>query len=291
VIVHLNGSLVPIAEASISPLDRGFIFGDGVYEGLRAEDGRVVALPRHTARLAQSLRLTSIAGFDPEDIQPVVSELLAANGLRDAFIYLQITRGAPPPGAPPRERRPSPGAAPTVFIYAQAETPIRAFTRPRTVRAITVPDIRWTMGHIKATSLLPNVMASITSADAGADDAIFVRGDIVSEGTATNVFVVRNGRIATPALDSVSLLAGVTRDVLCEAAPEIEQRVVRAEELRTADEILLTGTRTVLASVVELDGRPVGSGRIGPVAERTLATLREAILATLAPLPARTLRG
>lgn len=288
-IVHLNGSLIPADQATISPLDRGFIFGDGVYEGLRAESGRVVALPLHTARLRRSLGLTAIEGFDPASIQSVVSPLLDANSLTDAFIYLQITRGTPPPGAPVRDRRPSRGASPTVFAYAQAEGPIRTFERPRTIRAITCADVRWTMGHIKATSLLPNVMASIEAADAGADDAIFVRGDIVAEATASNVFIVRNGAIATPALDSASLLAGVTREVLCQAMPEIDQRIVTRAELGAADEIFLTGTRTVVASVTHLDGKPVGSGTIGPVAQRVLAILRPAILATLAPEPARTL--
>jgi D-alanine transaminase len=291
VIVHLNGLLLPIEEATISPLDRGFIFGDGVYEGLRAEHGRIVSLPRHLARLRQSLRLTSIEGFDPESLEHIVGEILEANGLTDAFIYFQITRGTPPPGAPPRERRPSSAIRPTVFAYAQAEAPVRTFTRPRTVRAITHDDPRWTLGHIKAISLLPNVMASIDAANANADDAIFVRGDRVAEGTATNVFVVKGGRIATPSLESTSFLAGVPRDVLCDAAPEIEQRVVLRPELAGADEIVLTGTRTIVASVTHLDGRPVGDGRIGPAAERMLGVLRASVAASIAPEQARTLHA
>ena len=292
-IVHLSGRLLPIEQATISPLDRGFIFGDGVYEGLRAEQGRIISLPRHMARLRRSLGLASIESFDPESVEGIVSDVLEANGLTDAFIYFQITRGTPPPGAPPRERRPSPSMRPTVFVYAQAEAPVRTFMRPRTTRAITHEDHRWTMGHIKSISLLSNVMASIDASDAGADDAIFVRGERVTEATATNVFVVRDGRIATPSLDSASFLPGVTRDVLCEAAPEIEQRVVLRRELEGAEEIFLTGTRTLVASVTHLDGRPVGAGRIGPVAERMVGVLRGAVAAYLstviAPEPARTL--
>lgn len=289
-IVHLSGRLVPLEHAAISPLDRGFIFGDGVYEGLRAEHGRVVSCARHEARLHRSLTLTGITGFDPDSIQSLVSDLLNANDIRDAFIYLQITRGTPPPGAPPRERRPAPGTPPTVFAYCQAETPIRAFTTPRTVRVITLPDHRWTCGHIKAVSLLPNVMASLAAADAGVDDALFIRDDLVAEGTATNVFIAKNGAIATPSLDSVSILAGVTRDVLCDALPEIEQRAVRREELDDADEIFLTGTRTVVASVTHLDHRPVGTGAPGPAARRALETLRTIVAESAPARPAHTLR-
>jgi len=292
VIVHLNGRLVPIEKASISPLDRGFVFGDGVYEGMRAEHGKIVSVARHLARLRQSLRLTSIEGFDPDSVEGLVSDLLEANGIADAFIYLQITRGTPGPGTPPRERRPSPTMRPTVFAFAQAETPIRSFLHPRTTRAITYDDPRWTLGHIKSISLVSNVMASIAASHEDADDVIFVRGDRVAEGTATNVFVVKNGRIATPSLESTSLLAGVTRDVVCEHVLEIENRIVARRELAAADEIFLTGTRTLVASVTHLDGHPVGDGRIGPVADRIAGVLRDAVAASVAGRePARTLHG
>ena len=278
-LLHLNGKLVPASEAAISPLDRGFVFGDGVYEGLRAVPSprgtpHVVAMDRHLGRLRNSLREVGIR-FDPESLIPWTIELLAASGLTDAFIYWQVTRGTPGPADPPRSRIPPAGLTPTVMGYCAPQPPFSGFTAPPRKRAVTLEDIRWRCGHIKSISLMGNILLTMQSAAAGVDDAIFItHGGLVGEGTATNVVLAfPDGRIATPSLDSAPILAGVTRAILVESAPEIEQRPVRAEELTLASEVMLIGTTTMVTSVTELDGRAINGGEPGPVARRLLGLL------------------
>jgi D-alanine transaminase len=284
--VHLNGLLVSRDEARIDPFDRGFIFGDGVYEGLRAFRGRVRAIDRHVKRLRESLHAASI-DFDAARLGPLSDELLRANGLTDAFLYWQFTRGTPGPGQPVRARVPDGSMVPTVFGYAMERPPLERCTEPGTTTAALVEDLRWHRGRVKAISLLGNVMAAMEARECGAEDAIFVRGGLAGEATATNIFVVlpdgRGGsQIVTPSLESVSILAGVTRDLLLERMSEIVERPVRAEELARASEILLCGTNTMIASVLTLDGRPVGDGKVGPVARRLARTLVEVVGAELA---------
>lgn len=283
--VHLNGVLVSRSEARIDPFDRGFVFGDGVYEGLRAFRGRVRAIDRHVKRLRESL-LAARIDFDAERLGPMSDELLRANGLTDAFLYWQFTRGTPGLGHPVRARVPDGAIVPTVFGYALERPALERCAEPGTTTAAVVEDLRWHRGRVKAISLLGNVMAAMEARERGAEEAIFVRDGLVGEATATNVFVVvpdgRGGsEIATPSLESVSILAGVTRDLLLERVGEIVERPVRAEELAGASEILLCGTNTMIASVLKLDGRSVGDGKLGPVARRLARTLVEIVEAEL----------
>ncbi len=277
--LHLNGKLVPASEAAISPLDRGFLFGDGVYEGLRAVPApgggaHVFAMNRHLDRLRASLREVAIA-FDPAPLVPWTAELLAAEGLTDAFVYWQVTRGTPGPDDPPRSRIPPAGLTPTVMGYCSPQPPLSSFAAPPCRRAVTLEDIRWRRGDIKSISLMGNILLTMQAAAAGVDDAIFITpAGLVGEGIATNVILAfADGRIATPAFDSAPLLGGITRAILLEAAPEIEQRPIRAGELAEASEVILIGTTTMVTSVTELDGRPVGGGVPGPVARRLLGLL------------------
>ncbi len=277
-IVHLDGELVPAEEARISPLDRGFIFGDALYEGLRATRGRVIALERHAGRLAAGLAESRIEGFDASaSLGEVCAGLLEANGLADAFLYVQVSRGAPRPGAPPRERVPHGLGPPTVFAYAVADEPIEAITEPRTTRGATVEDPRWTRGHIKSTSLMGNVLAVLEAADHGGAEPVLVRSGVVAEGAATNLFLARGGAIHTPSLDSAPMLHGVTRSLILEEEPSIVERPIPEADLRAADELILVGTRTCVASITHLDGEPVGDGTVGPAARRLLAALRRAV--------------
>ncbi len=285
-IVHLQGRLVPAAEARVSVFDRGFLFGDGLYEGLRATGGRIIALDDHVARMARGLEEMRIDGYDPARMGADSGALLDANGLADAFVYWQVTRGTPPPDAPVRERVPAAAFEPTVLGFASPTLPVAACTEPATLCAALRPDTRWTRGHLKAITLLGSVLAVLEAREAHADDAILHRDGWVTEGSATNVVVAVGGRLVTPALERGALLPGVTRKLLLAAAPEIEERRVAVEELAAADEILLIGTRTMVASVVVLDGRPVGDGRPGPAARRLLALLRDAALQTVHSLHA-----
>lgn len=278
-IVHFNGSLVPPAGAHVSPFDRGFLFGDGVYEGLRATRGHVIAIDAHVERMRAGLDETRIRGFDPATLPELTRALLDANNIESAFVYWQVTRGAPRAGDPVRQRVPSP-MAPTVFGFVAPLPPLDEVTSPTLRRATVRPDTRWERGWVKAISLLGGVLAAIEADEAGCDDAVLVRDGLVTEGVATNVFIATGGRIATPSLESAPMLAGVTRRVLLEADPSIAQRPITEAELRAADEIMLVGTTTTVSSVTHLDGRPVGAARPGapgPASRRLLATLRSAV--------------
>lgn len=278
-IVHLNGKLVPGRDARISPFDRGFIFGDGIYEGLRATHRRVIAPDRHAARMAQGLAACRIHSFDTTCLDDLSRQLLEANDLDEAFIYWQVTRGVPAPDQPWRERVPYGDMAPTVLGVATPETPIAQCTTPQARTCVVRPDTRWLRGTVKSISLLGNVLASIEADEAGADDAILTRGDVVAEATASNLFLALGDRIITPSLDSAPMLAGVTRDLILERDRTVEQRPVTIDELRGADEIMLVGTRTMVCSVIALDGEPVGNGAPGPQAHALLRTLLDAIRA------------
>jgi D-alanine transaminase len=170
--------------------------------------------------------------------------------------------------------------------YCTPQPPIEHYTTPPTVTAITRPDTRWLRGHLKSTSLLGNVLASIEAQEGGAQDAILTRDGLVTEGTATNVIIALPGsggqvELATPSLESVSILAGVTRALEVEHGPGITCRPVRVEELARASEIMLLGSTSMVTSVVRLDGKPVGDGRPGPQAHRLLASLVGTIRADL----------
>lgn len=272
----------------MSVFDRGFLFGDGIYEGIRTEGGVVVGLEQHVERMRQGMeemRLdVSPYCFDPSAMSYLTSELLEANGLRDAAVYWQVTRGTPGPGEPLRQRTPGKSMRPTVFGYAIPAKPAAAHTTPDVRRAALRPDTRWERGHLKAIALLGGVLAAIEAEEAGCDDAILYKGDLVTEGTATNVLFVPKGgdHVVTPSLTSAPMLSGVTRILLMAADPTIEERPVTVEELLNADEIMLAGSYTMVAAITRLNDRPVGSAAergyaAGPWATKLLRTLVLAI--------------
>jgi len=277
VIIHLNGELIPLDRARISPFDRGFLFGDGIYEGLRAFGGRIVGMPLHIERLRSGLREARIP-WDAAALGPLSQALLKANNLADAFIYWQVTRGVPAPGQPVRTRILSGAIRPTVFGYCVGAPPLSSYTTPPIKTAITTPDLRWLRGRIKSTSLMGSVISAAEADEAGAEDAIMVRDGLAAEGTAANLFVAIPGpdgqtQIATPSLESVPILEGVTRDILLRAMPQIASRPVTERELLSATEVMLAGTMTMVTSIVILNGRPVGDGTPGPIARQLLQTL------------------
>ena len=327
-IVHLNGTLTPRGQARIDPFDRGFLFGDGLYEGLRAFSGRVVDMPRHVARLRRGLAEARIP-FDAAAMGPLTDELLKANGLRDAFIYWQITRGVPGAGQPVRSRTLGGDVRPTVFGYCVPAPALGAYPPVPAKSAAIVRDDRWQRGHVKSVSLVASVMAAHDAADAGAEDAIMVRpalggaaydlaghpalglrdDDLVSEATSANVIAVLDApgtahgvELVTPDLRSTSILAGVTRDILMDACagadghanggaggapgpwadpswdgPVLVERPLTLRELRTAREVMIAGTLSMITAITRLDGAPVGDGAPGPWATRLLKTLCAAI--------------
>ncbi len=295
-IVHLNGQLLPREAATISPFDRGFLLGDGVYEGLRSipvgdSDARIIGLRPHVRRMQSGLDEAGIA-WDAAAIGRSSLELLRANGLREAFVYWQVTRGTPPEGEPVRSRAPARGSAmrPTVFGYCTSQPALESIMVPPTKRAILCRDVRWSLGHLKSISLMGNVLTALRADAAGADEAVLVRtgpdgnlsDGLLSEGLATNIVLAlpRAGggaEIVTPSLDSAPMLSGITRSILVRVSPDIVQRPVRASELERASEVMFVGTTTLVTSVTHLDGRPVGDGQPGPEARRLLGVLTGAI--------------
>ncbi|MFZ4574939.1 MAG: aminotransferase class IV [Phycisphaerales bacterium] len=271
-LVHLNGQLVPHELATVSVFDRGFLFGDGLYEGIRAFGGKVRALDRHIARLGRGLAEIKL-DWDAAALSKLVPELIHANKLDDAFIYVQVTRGAPAPGRPWRSRVPEGPVTPTVFAFCTPAARLEQCVEPASKHAMTIEDYRWHRGHIKSISLVSNVMAAITAVDHHEDDAIFVRNGLVGEGTSTNVVAEVGGRLVTPSLESISILGGVTRTLVLDGGQSIESRPVTVAELHAASEVMLIGTLTMVASVVRLDGRPVGEGTVGPKAKLLAAEL------------------
>lgn len=281
-LVHLDGVIVPLAQARISPEDRGFLFADGLYEALLARRGQPLLWAEHEARLRHGLAALRLPLADPGALRGVVVELLAANRLAagEAVVYLQVTRGAAPRG----HAFPEPPPRPTVYAAVKPREPHPTERLARGVAAITVPDDRWARCDVKSTALVANVLAQQAAKEAGAHEALFVRDGIALEGSHSNLFVVhRDGRLVTcPA--SSHILAGVTRhEVLAIArglGVAVEEAAVPLRDLREAAEVFVTGTTTEVLAVTAVDGRPVGEGRPGPVTRR----LREAYLERLATL-------
>jgi D-alanine transaminase len=264
--VYLNGAFVPKAEAVVSVDDRGFLLSDGVYEVIPYYEGVPFYVDRHLARLRRSLGALRI-DFDANGFGDVVRRLIAENGLEKAarsLAYLQVTRGV----APRTHYFPPQPVEPTVYAY------VKEWSRPsddkwsRGFTAITVPDRRWTRVDIKTISLLPNVLAFQAALDAGVDDAILVRDGIAIEGAHQNFWGVFDGK-ATTHPETNLILSGITRGVVLELARgegiPCEERPITVEELADAEELFFTGTTGEVRPCVEVDGSPVGDGRVGPV--------------------------
>ena len=270
-ICYLNGEFLPLEEAKISVLDRGFIFGDGVYEVVPVFNGRPFRLGEHLQRLANSLEAIGIADpFTEAEWTTLLTTLIARNGAGDQSLYLQITRGV----AKRDHVLPTP-VAPTVFAMT---TRLGAPPVPVPVSAISCEDSRWKFCHIKATALLPNVLLRQQAAAAGAYEAILIRDGQVTEGSASNVFIVSAGTVKTPPKSS-AILPGITRDLVLELLAQSDipwcETPIAASELKQAEEIWLTSSTREILPVIELDHAPVGLGKPGPIWQRIFALYQE----------------
>lgn len=280
--IYLNGSILDQRDAHISVLDRGFLFGDGVYELLRYFDGHGVGLDAHARRLARSLDLARIRGFDAAELGAIAHALLEANGLRDAVVYMQVTRGA----GSVRAHVPTEPLVPTVFAMATPAEPITALVAPQEVAAITAEDMRWRLCEIKTLSLMGNILHLLDADAQGANEAILVRDGLVGEGAYSNVALVRQGTlVTTPISEEPPILHGTARADLLAAARHAgipaEVRRVRADELAEADEVMITSSRRFVSAVTRLDGRVVRDGGAGPVTRRLFAQMRDDMAATM----------
>jgi len=281
--VYLNGEFIPKERATISVEDRGFIFGDGIYEVVRVLDARIFEWPAHAARLARGLSGIRIPldASAIDGLRSVCERLVNENGLTDgeATVYMQVSRGA----APRTHQFPPAGTRPTVYASASRFIVPRD-QREAGVQAITFPDFRWLRCDLKTVNLLGAVLARQAATEAGAYEAILLRDGIVTEGAATNVFAVVDGVLRTHPLGNL-ILPGITRQVVVQLIHEngitlVETPVTQGELLR-ATELFICGTTTDVTPVVALDGKPVGTGTPGAVTLRLQALLESRLYAAV----------
>ena len=279
-VVYINGSFLPRAEARVSVEDRGFVFGDGVYEVLRVIKGRPFAARFHNQRLERSLDGIRIAlqGKDsPAHFLEIGKQLLKENNLLDgeATLYMQVTRGA----TTRAHYFPAPDVAPSVYISVARFTPNKDLAETG-ASAITHPDLRWGRCDLKTLNLLPNVLATQTAKERGAFEAMLIRDGVVTEGARTNFFGVVDGSLRTHPCDN-HILPGITRSVLRDLARELsidlDETPIKASEIPKLSELFLTGTTTDVMPIVKLDDKPVGKGRPGELTRRLQRVLSESL--------------
>jgi D-alanine transaminase len=274
--VWVNGRIVPRGEAAISVEDRGFQFGDGLYEVIRAYNGKLFRMDSHMRRLTSGAAFLEL-GLTPghvDEIRKVSDDLVRRTGLDDVAVIMFVTRGAAS-----RSHAPPEGMRPTIVIYARpATTPSPELLRDG-IAAITVTDSRWGHVNVKSLALQPNVLAKRRALRAGAAEAIFIRDGHVTDCTASNLFIVMRGQVRTPP-ESNYILSGITREAvidLCreEGVPCAEVGVLDTD-LPRLDEAFLTGTSDEITPVVKIDGHVVGDGKPGPITQRLAAAFRRA---------------
>jgi D-alanine transaminase len=270
-ICYLNGDYLPLAEARVSPLDRAFLFGDAVYEVLPVYGSRPFRLREHLDRLNRSLAgIRMPAPLSHGDWAKLCEELISRNSAAEAYLYIQVTRGA----ELGRNHAWPENLKPTLFAYVTAMEPLSPSMLERGVSAVTAADTRWARRDIKSTALLANILLKKLSADAGAFETILLENGELTEGSSTTVHVVKRGVIHTPP-NGHRILPGTTRDVVTELASRLnvpcDNGRVPEASLRAADEIWLAFSTRGVLPVTTLDGTAVGSGSPGPLFKRMIA--------------------
>ena len=265
---------MPVEEATISVMDRGFLFGDGIYEVIPVFGNKLLRLDEHLNRLQNSLNRISLPNpHNNDEWAGIFSGLLKKNDGEDRAVYLQISRGAYAKRDLSINTNLSAEHPPTIFAMVLHVIPPDIEVVTAGISVITVDDFRWNACDIKSTSLIASVMLKQQAVAAEVDDAILIRNGVVSEGTASNVFLVKDGVILTPPTGS-QLLPGITRDLVIEIAENntivVEQREINEAELYNADEIWMTSSTREIAPVISLNGEAVGSGSAGPMWKRIM---------------------
>jgi D-alanine transaminase len=265
--IFLNGRFMPIEEAMVPVLDRGFVFGDGVYELVPVYSRVPFRLDEHLVRLERSLAEVRIKNpYSRERWGEIITQLVAQQPFEDQAVYFQVTRGVAK-----RDHAFPKGVEPTVFIMSNPLVNPSAEQVELGARAVTGVDYRWLRCDIKSISLIGNCLLRQLSADAGAAETILLRDAMLTEASASNVFIVKDGVIRTPAKSNL-ILPGITYDVVVELARSaglpLEFRAVTESELRGADEVWVTSSSKEVLAIVELDGKPIGDGKPGPAFKR-----------------------
>ena len=286
---YLNGEFSTLREAKVSVMDRGFIFGDGVYEVVPVYAGRPFRFAQHMARLDRSLAELRIANpMSHGEWRELAGQLIAAYarslgqsaGQTDQLVYIQVTRGVAM-----RDHVMPPGIKPTVFATSNRISPPTAADRANGVACVSAEDFRWKKAHIKSVSLAGSVLARQMSADVGAAETVMFRDGFLSEGAAANVWVVKSGRVIGVPKDNLVLEGiryGLLEELCMEAGIPYELRRVARDEVFSADELLLSNATKEVLPVSRLDGQPIGSGRPGPIYDKLYAGYQRA---KHAPLP------
>ncbi len=263
-LVYLNGEYLPLNEAKISVLDRGFIFGDGVYEVIPAYGSKALRFEHHMQRLQNSLDAVRITNpLSNAQWQEIIDKLIAETGPQDQSIYLHITRGVAS-----RDHRFPDDSKPTVFVMSNILPAVEPELLKTGISAVTLDDIRWQYCNIKAIALLPNILLRQQAVDKGTAEAILIRNGSMTEGAASNVFIVSGGIIKTPPKDQ-QVLPGITRDLIVELAKThnmpIEEISISEKEFLAAEEIWLTSSTKEILPVTQINEQQVGNGKPGVV--------------------------
>lgn len=263
-LVYLNGKYLPLNEAKVSVLDRGFIFGDGVYEVIPSYGSKALRFEHHMQRLQNSLDAVRIKNpLSNAQWQEIINKLISETDSQDQYIYLHITRGVAC-----RDHRFPDEAKPTVFVMSNVLNPVEARLLETGIAAVTLDDIRWQYCNIKAIALLPNILLRQQAIDKGAAEAILIRDGNMTEGAASNIFIVSDGVIKTPPKDN-KLLPGITRDLVVELAKShnmpIEETTISEKEFLAADEIWLTSSTKEILPITKINDQQVANGKPGAV--------------------------
>jgi D-alanine transaminase len=280
-LANLNGAIMPLTEAKVPVLDRGYLFGDGVYEALRVYRGRLWLEDEHFARLARSLDELRIRGVDLARLRRRCRETLSASGFGEALLYLQVTRGV----APRAHAFPA-AATPTELIWVQEYRDGYAELRANGAGVVLFPDLRWDRCDIKSLNLLGNVLAANAAKEAGCIEAVLYRRDGTLTEASHSSFCWVHGGVVYGTPNSHAILPGTTRGrtakLAAQVGVEFAEATLRRQELDTVDELLLTGTTMEVMPVVRVDGKTVCGGKPGPVTRKLQEAYREAVRAFLA---------
>lgn len=267
-IAYVNGSFVPLEDAKVSVLDRGFLFADGIYEVSAVLGGKLVDNDSHLLRLQRSVGEIALALPETlERIKEIQKELIARNNLVDGLVYLQVTRGAAERDFPfPKD------AKPTLVMFTSVKDIVNAPAAKTGIAVKTVPDIRWARRDIKSVALLAQVLAKQAAAEAGCQEAWMVEDGAITEGGSSSAFILTQDDILVTRQNSNAILPGCTRKAVVALAAErqlrIEERPFTVAEALAAKEAFITSASSFVQPVVKIDGEPVGSGKPGPVAAR-----------------------
>ncbi|HZZ79621.1 MAG TPA: aminotransferase class IV [Gemmataceae bacterium] len=275
-LANLNGKIMPLDEVTISPLDRGFLFGDAVYEVCRIYNGKCWLEQEHFDRFARSLEEIRIGGVDMPRFRQRMHETIAAGGFKEATVYLQVTRGA----APRKHAFPK-DVPPLELLWVQEYADTYRSLCESGCSVITYPDLRWHRADIKSTNLLGNVIANQAAAEAGCAEALLYLPDgTMTEASHSTFFAVQAGKLHTTPLKAnvlPSITRGFTLKLAAKAGIEVVERNLRRNELDAADELFLVGTTCEVLPIVSVDGQPVKSGKPGPLTRRLQAVYTECV--------------